>query len=75
MEYLEQLKKDKNKENNEEENDEEKDDNSKGLVLVVEKKEINEVKSEENKNYNDVNFWHVGIDNNSKVDDILKELE
>ena len=69
------MKKDKNKENNEEENDEEKDDNSKGLVLFVEKKEINEVKSEENKNYNDVNFWHVENIDDIKVDDILKELE
>ena len=73
------MEKEKNKENSEEENDEEKkDENSQGLILFVEKKEINndnEDKSEENKNYNDVNFWHVENIDDIKVDDILKELE
>ena len=75
MEYLEKLEKDRNKENNEEENNEEKSDNSQGLILFIEKKEVNEDKREENKNYNDANFWHMDIEDKCKFENILKELE
>ena len=56
--------------------DEEKEMNeSHALVLVEDKKEENsDDKIEEDKNYNDVNYWHIEV--NERInDDILKELE
>lgn len=56
--------------------DEEKEmSESHALVLVEDKKEVNlDDKIEEDKNYNDVNYWHIEV--NERInDDILKELE
>ena len=56
--------------------DEEKEmSESHALVLVEDKKEENlDDKIEEDKNYNDVNYWHIEV--NERInDDILKELE
>ena len=56
--------------------DEEKEmSESHALVLVEDKKEVNlDDKIEEDKNYNDVNYWHIEV-NEGINDDILKELE
>ena len=56
--------------------DEEKEmSESHALVLVEDKKEANlDDKIEEDKNYNDVNYWHIEV-NELINDDILKELE
>ena len=56
--------------------DEEKEmSESHALVLVEDKKEVNlDDKIEEDKNYNDVNYWHIEV-NELINDDILKELE
>lgn len=47
-------------------------------MVIEEKKDndLNELKNEneENRNYNDVNYWHVELNDDMK-DDILKELE
>lgn len=68
----------KNSEDKEQENDEGKNDsNSQALILYEDKRETNEddnKENEENKVYNDVNYWHVEIINLIN-DDILKELE
>lgn len=68
----------KNSEDKEQENDEGKNDsNSQALILYEDKRETNEddnKENEENKVYNDVNYWHVEIINDIN-DDILKELE
>ena len=56
--------------------DEEKEmSESHALVLVEDKKEVNlDDKIEEDKNYNDVNYWHIEV--NELINDyILKELE
>lgn len=66
-------------ENNTENKDENEagknDSNSQALILFEDKKEtILDDKNEENKVYNDVNYWHVAISDDIN-EDILKELE
>ena len=57
-----------------EDNEEKKDDNSQALVLFENKNENNLEKNDENKSYNDVNYWHIDLSKDID-DDILKEIE
>ena len=57
-----------------EDNEEKKDDNSQALVLFENKNENNLEKNDENKSYNDVNYWHIDLSKDID-DDILKETE
>ena len=57
-----------------EDNEEKKDNNSQALVLFENKNEKNFEKNDENKSYNDVNYWHIELSKDID-DDILKEIE
>ena len=57
-----------------ENNEEKKDENTQALVLYENKNENILEKNEENKSYNDVNYWHIKLSKDMN-DDILKEIE
>ena len=73
------MEKEKNEEKEEsdidiENKEEKKDENTLSLVLYENKNDNILEKNEENKSYNDVNYWHIELSKDMN-DDILKEIE
>ena len=73
------MEKEKNEEKEEsdidiENKEEKKDENTLALVLYENKNDNILEKNEENKSYNDVNYWHIELSKDMN-DDILKEIE
>ena len=74
---MENEKKEEEEKEQEEEEKEQKEEISEtqALIVVNDNKEINlNENNEEDKNYNDVNYWRIEIRDDIK-NDILKELE